>query len=356
MRSVFPAPLARAAMMSLPGLTITVIALADLRIETSNVLGLVVVAPLLAANVAGPKVTAGYAVAALVVAVLLGFAHDVYVPGEALQAQQIRLGLITLMGVVGVLLSRYRLDRERRLTQVTKVAEAAQRAILLPVPEHFGPIHVAVQYESAASDAMVGGDLYGFVVTPHGLRILVGDVRGKGLEAVRMTAQVLATFRERANDDRQLPTLMSRLDGTVARAAETDEDFVTAVLVQLANDGKVVVSNAGHPPPLFLSANGAQWIQPNPVCPPLGLGGEGNAVSLKMAPHDRILLYTDGLTEARHPATRSFYPEQRIVGPLAAATSVTDALAGLRQGVLEWSGGALKDDIAMVLAEYHPAQ
>jgi len=354
---VIPAPFARAALASLPGLTIAVIAIADLHVGGSNViLGLVVVAPLLAANVAGPRVTAAYAGAAFVVAVLLGFAHDVYVPGGALQAQQIRLVLIALMGVVGVLLSRYRLGRERRLMQVTKVAEAAQRAILLPVPDHFGPIHIAVQYESAASDAMVGGDLYGFVVTPHGLRILVGDVRGKGLDAVRMTAQVLATFRERANDDRQLPTLMSRLDTTVANAAETDEDFVTAVLVQLANDGRVVVANAGHPPPLLLTSTGAHWVEPDPVCPPLGLGGEGNASSLFMAPRDRILLYTDGLTEARQPRTRGFYPEQRIVEPLVTATSVTDALAGLRQGVLDWSGGALNDDIALVLAEYHPAR
>jgi phosphoserine phosphatase RsbU/P len=354
---VTPAQFARAALASLPGLTIAVIAIADLQVGGSNVvLGLVVVAPLLAANVAGPRVTAAYAVVAFVVAVLLGFAHDVYVPGRALEAQQIRLVLIALMGVVGVLLSRYRLDRERRLTQVTKVAEAAQRAILLPVPEHFGPIHIAVQYESAASDAMVGGDLYGFVVTPHGLRILVGDVRGKGLDAVRMTAQVLATFRERANDDHLLPTLMSRLDGTVARAAETDEDFVTAVLVQLADDGRVVVANAGHPPPLLLSGTGASWVEPDPVCPPLGLGGAGNASSLTMAPLDRILLYTDGLTEARHPGTRGFYPEHRIVEPLVAGRSVADALAGLRQGILDWSGGALNDDIALVLAEYHPAQ
>src|SRR5437763_15382154 len=112
------------------------------------------------------------------------------------------------MGVIGVLLSRYRIARERRLAQVIKVAEAAQRAILLPVPEQLGPVRVAVIYEGAASDAVVGGDLYGFVVTSHGLRILVGDVRGKGLDAVRMSAQVLATFRERANDHPELPVLM----------------------------------------------------------------------------------------------------------------------------------------------------
>jgi phosphoserine phosphatase RsbU/P len=320
----------------------------------SVVLGLVVVAPLLAANLAGPRVTAAYAAIAFVVGALLGVAKHLYVPGEVLQAQEIRLALIAVMGVVGVLLSRYRVERERRLTQVTKVAEAAQRAILLPVPEELGPVRIAVHYESAASDAMVGGDLYGFVVTPHGLRVLIGDVRGKGLDAVRMTAQVLATFRERANDDRQLPTLMGRLDSTVARAAESDEDFVTAVLVQVAGDGQVVVANAGHPPPVLVSDAGAHWIEPDPVCPPLGLGGAANASLVTMAPSDRLLLYTDGLTEARDPRTRQFYPDDGIIEPLAAAALVTDAVSGLLEGVLDWSGGALHDDIALVLIEYHP--
>ncbi len=356
MRGVRVARVVRLALVAMPGAAIAAVVAADILVGRNVVLGLVVVAPLLAANVAGPRLTALHGAAALLTGVLLGFFDGAYQPGDALHAQLIRLGVIAVMSVLAVFLSHDRLDRERRLTRVTKVADAAQRAILQPVPEHLGQVQVAVHYESAAREALVGGDMYGFVLTDHGLRVLVGDVRGKGLDAVRLSAQVLATFRERAGDHVDLRMLLARLDDRVADIAETDEDFVTAVLVQLGNDGKVVVANAGHPPPLLLSASGAQWIEPNVVCPPLGLGGEGNAVSLDLAPRDRLLLYTDGLTEARNPKTRHFYPEQRIVGPLAAATSVTEALAGLRQAVLEWSGGALKDDIAMVLAEYHPAR
>jgi phosphoserine phosphatase RsbU/P len=320
----------------------------------SIVLGLVVVAPLLAANVTGPVITAGYGVVALVAGILLGIADDAYVEGDALHAQLIRLTMIALMGVTGALLSRYRLAHERRLTQVIKVAEAAQRAILLPVPEELGAVRVAVHYESAASDALVGGDLYGFVLTPHGLRVLVGDVRGKGLDAVRMSAQVLAAFRERANDDRELPALLDHMDRTVARAAESDEDFVTAVLVQLTDDGKLTVANAGHPPPILLSGTSPRWLEPDPARPPLGLGGLGRALSVSMAPADRLLLYTDGLTEARDPRTRRFYSPQQIIQTISAVTTVADALAGVRDAVLDWSGGVLHDDIALVLIEYHP--
>jgi hypothetical protein len=76
----------RAALGSLPGLTIAVIVVADLQVGHSVVLGLVVVAPLLAANVAGPRVTAAYVAIALVVGALLGLAKHLYLSGEALLA------------------------------------------------------------------------------------------------------------------------------------------------------------------------------------------------------------------------------------------------------------------------------
>ncbi len=352
---MIPRRLGHVGLVLLPGLAIAGVALADLWVNSDVVLGLVVVAPLLAANVVGPWLTAAYAALSLLVAMLLGVADGAYVSGDPMRAQGVRLGVITLMGVAGVLLSRYRVQRERRLTQVTKVADAAQRAILLPVPERLGPVRVAVMYESAASEAMIGGDLYGFALTPDGLRVLVGDVRGKGLDAVRMSAQVLATFRERANDDRELPALMARLDRTVARAAETAEDFVTAVLVQLTEDGCLTIANAGHPPPLLLSEKGPRWLEPDPVCPPLGLGRSEGLASVKMAPHDRLLLYTDGLTEARDPHTRAFYSAEQIIQEMSSRGTVAEVLDRLRENVLQWSGGELNDDIALVLIEYRPA-
>jgi serine phosphatase RsbU (regulator of sigma subunit) len=73
-----------------------------------------------------------------------------------------------------------------------------------------------------------------------------------------------------------------------------------------------------------------------------------------MAPADRLLLYTDGLTEARDPRTRRFYSPQQMIQTISTVTTVADALAGVRDAVLDWSGGVLHDDIALVLIEYHP--
>jgi phosphoserine phosphatase RsbU/P len=355
MRGVTTARLLRLALAALPGVAIAGVAAADLAVGQNVVLGLVVVAPLLAANVAGPRMTAGYGLAAFVAAVLLGFYDRAYEPGDTRNAQFVRLAVIALMGVLAVFLSRYRIEREQRLTQVIKVAEAAQRAILLPVPERLGQVRVAVHYESAAREALIGGDMYGFVLTDHGLRMLVGDVRGKGLDAVRLSAQVLATFRERAGDHPDLGTLLDRLDHTVAHVAESEEDFVTAVLVQIRDDGLMTVVNAGHPPPLLLAADGARLLEVEPPRPPLGLGGSSGTLTTGVSAGDRLLLYTDGLTEARNPGTRAFLPAQQIVAALRAGDAVGDAVGELRDDVLRWSGGALHDDIALVLVEYDPA-
>ena len=338
----------------MPGLAIAAVVGADLLVGRNVVLGLVVVAPLLAANVAGPALTAWYGAAALVAGALLGVFDDAYQAGDALNAQLIRLAVVAVMGVLAVFLSRYRLDRERRLTQVIKVADAAQRAILQPVPERLGQVQVAVHYESAAREALVGGDMYGFALTDHGLRVLVGDVRGKGLDAVRLSAQVLATFRERAGDHGDLGTLLARLDDRVNDIAESDEDFVTAVLVELTEDGVLTAVNAGHPAPILVSGGNPRLLEVDPSRPPLGLRGTSGTVTTRLLPHDRLLLYTDGLTEARDPRTRAFLPVQRIVEAVGPRGGVGEAMTELRDQVVRWSGGALHDDIALVLLEYAP--
>jgi len=117
----------------------------------------------------------------------------------------------------------------------------------------------------------------------------------------------------------------------------------------------MTVVNAGHPAPLLLSGDGARQLEVEPPRPPLGLGGRSGTLTTSIAPRDRLLLYTDGLTEARDPSTRAFLPAQQIVAALQARDTVGDAVSGLRDDVLRWSGGALHDDIALVLLEYQPA-
>ena len=96
----------------------------------------------------------------------------------------------TAVSVAGVKLSdgKATADHEQQVQQianVTSVAEAAQRAVLRPLPEQLGPLRLGVVYLAAAAEARVVGDLYEVATTKeHGIRIIVGDVRGKGLGAV----------------------------------------------------------------------------------------------------------------------------------------------------------------------------
>lgn len=337
-----------------PALVLLTVTVAELLTGNDPVLGLVVVAPVLAAAVHGPRLTAAYGTAALLTAAALGVQADAYTGGTALAAQIFRLAFIALGAVVAVVAAHDRLDREARLGRMTKVAEAAQRAILVPVPERVGSTVVAVHYESAATDALIGGDLYAVVETPFGVRAVVGDVRGKGLDAVRLSAAVLAAFRERASDSPDLDALLTLLDRTVVRTATDDEDYVTAVLVQLAPDGRLTVVDAGHPPPVVLSGGRTRTLTATGSRPPLGLGGYATTTSLALRPGDRVLLHTDGLTEARDPVTRRFLSPQVVAGALSAADSPADVVEGLRSEAVQWSGGQLGDDLALVVLEYAP--
>jgi hypothetical protein len=354
-----------AVVLGVPVLVGLVIAAADRYLTSGVVLGLLVVVPMLAANLHGPRVTAGHGVLAGAGVILLGATSDVDEPAGLLDAQVVRLTAIALTTVVATWASGYRTARERALTRVRLVAATAQRAILQAVPGAVGPLRLAVRYDSASQEALVGGDMYAVADTPFGVRILVADVRGKGLSAVGTSARVLGAFRERACDDRDPGALLDRLDATVQRCATDDEEFVTAVLVQVDRDGHVQVVSAGHPPPLLLGRGGVTHVPMSGSRVPLGLGaiagcgtspqpGRGETLTappLRLAPGERLLLYTDGVTEARRPGDGAVLRLPDVVAGLGAA-DVGEVVDTVRDTLVRWRGGHLDDDVAIVLAEF----
>ncbi|MGE7433745.1 PP2C family protein-serine/threonine phosphatase [Kitasatospora sp. NPDC001175] len=201
--------------------------------------------------------------------------------------------------------------RERELRQVRTVSETAQRALLRPVPSRVGSLRIAVRYLAAAAEARIGGDLYEVVRTPRGIRVLLGDVRGKGLIAVETAADVLGVFREAARAEDDLAEVATRLDSALRRDLSA-EDFVTAVLLDVPQGaGPVQVVNCGHPPPLLRTATGVSEVRPPVDAPPLALlkltGGRYQAGKVRFGEGNLLLLHTDGISEARDPGGR-FYP------------------------------------------------
>ena len=173
----------------------------------------------------------------------------------------------------------------------------AQRALLGGVPPALGSCAWPCCMPRPAPRRR-SGDFYEALETPHGVRLLVGDVRGKGLDAVRLAGVVLGSFRDAAQDRPDLAQVTAALDRSVTRAIGP-EDFVTAVLVQVDTDGSAIVVNCGHPRAAAGHAGQATELDPPEPAPPLGLGPRPEPLRLTLALGDRILLYTDGASEAR---------------------------------------------------------
>jgi serine phosphatase RsbU (regulator of sigma subunit) len=278
------------------------------------------------------------------------------------EATIVTIIIVTLVSMAGTALSA---RKDQQIANVISVAEAAQRAVLRPLPRHLGPVELGVVYLAAAADAKVGGDLYDVTITPYGIRLIVGDVRGKGLGAVEVAADVLGMYREVAHEVHTLPELARRLDAGLARRWGQHEEFVTAVLAEIDPvAGRLTIYSCGHPPPILISSDGVTVLEVPAPAPPLGLltlgDDSGAARSLAFKPNDRLLLYTDGVTEARD-SRQVFYPLDERLAALGASKPATIKGDGaallelLRDDLLRHAGAPLEDDAALLLVRA-PAQ
>ncbi|MGW2251047.1 PP2C family protein-serine/threonine phosphatase [Kitasatospora sp. NPDC001660] len=266
--------------------------------------------------------------------------------------------------LLGVWINRVVARHGRRLATVRSVAEAAQRAVLPAPPGRAGELAVAACYRAAQTEALIGGDAYAVQETPYGVRLLIADVRGKGLPAVATVSVLLGAFRENASRAPDLVALADTLEQSLARESEhRDEEvraegFSTALLVEVPTGRATAhVLSCGHPGPYLLDgAGGVRRLDAADPGLPLGMGALGQA---RVAP-DRwpfpaghtLLLVTDGVTEARDGAGRFYDPVAGLapLGPLAGPGEALDALV---RDVEAWTGGPRDDDMA-VLAVTRP--
>ena len=310
-----------------------------------DVISLLSLAPLIVATVADERRTAVFAVVAVALAIATGWHHGV--TGDA--AYWTRVGVVCAISAMAVVVAGTRRRREQRLARMTAIAQATQLALLPPLPPEMTGITIAARYRSATREASVGGDLYEIIPTGHGIRVIIGDVRGKGLEAIMLARQVLSAFRRSAV---AMPAL-EQAAGEVGRAIRphlSEEDFVTAALVQIAPGGELTIVNCGHHPPLLRHCGDLQPLTDGKVALPLGLGDDFTAFITTWLPGDRLLLYTDGLVESRDERGE-FLPESAIATALLAA-DCEQALDKLMTAVHRHTGGHGRDDMALLLLEY----
>jgi serine phosphatase RsbU (regulator of sigma subunit) len=269
---------------------------------------------------------------------------------------------VTLAAAYG---SHVRLQREEMLFQVRLVADAAQKVLLRPLPRRIKDVEIDSLYLAAQEQARIGGDFYEAIGTPHGVRVLIGDVRGKGLSAVGAASAVIGCFREAAYDEPDLQGVIHRLETTVTRHSaafptqDQTEHFATALLAEIPyGGGHIRLLNCGHPPPLIAHCGKVRVVEPTVASPPLNLAaliGDRYWVDVvAFAPGDQLLLYTDGVSETRDH-TGQFFPLPDWMGRQA-LQQPRELLDQLHRDLLQHSGGRLDDDIAALALRCSSAQ
>ncbi len=361
--------------------------------QSFNLTGLLSAAPLLACARCNGRVTAlvtGYALA--LCAIVAGMTGALSAP-----MQRYRFLAVLMSGVLAVFVAVIRGRRESRLIHI---ADRVQRAILRPLPAEVGGVAFASHYQSATPGTLVGGDLYDLTMTQFGPRLIVGDVRGKGLDAVGLCAAVIGTFRELAFAEADLSRLAQRMDAKLSDELGI-EDFVTVILAEFG-PGEVRLVNCGHHPPVKLGLStapapaglgaapvpaglgtapapaglgtvpaglgtapaglgtapaglrsapaGLELIVPERAAPPLGLRPNPARQDVGLKQGERMLFYTDGLVEARDRAGRFLDLDGRVAAALA-TPHLDNCVAGVAKVLLEHTGHALADDVLLVVAE-----
>jgi serine phosphatase RsbU (regulator of sigma subunit) len=261
---------------------------------------------------------------------------------------------VVVLSISALLISVVRVRRERRFNRMAAIAQVAQGAILPTLPAEVHDVAAAARYLSAAQDATVGGDLYDCYFSDDRTRFLIGDVRGKGIGAVEHAARVIRAFRQSAAIEDSMPAVAREMSKYLM-AFFDDEEFATALLLDTSEPGRLTLVSCGHPPPLLVHRDGRGTLLEAPAGLPLGLADDGYlSHTTEWGPGDRLLMYTDGLSEARD-RHGEFLPVPDLA-PLVARGSVEESVGSVLHAVERHvPEGRLADDLAVILLENEAA-
>ncbi|MDH2425978.1 SpoIIE family protein phosphatase [Sphaerisporangium sp. TRM90804] len=253
-------------------------------------------------------------------------------------------------------LLRARREAEVERERLQRLFATLQRSLLPPSLPAVPGLEAAAYYHIASRDR-VSGDFYDvFQLTADRWGFFLGDVCGKGAAAAAVTSLIRYTLRAAAVYDFDPVTVLDTLNTALHRESHGDDPrFCTVIFGILTPDGdgfSVTLASGGHPPCLLLRADGAAEYQTTPDGLLVGVfpGATFTARRIRLAPGDTLLLYTDGLTEARtaagstpdgrygEPALRAFAARLAPAG----AAGIIAALAVLLDGF----GDGLGDDAA----------
>lgn len=246
-----------------------------------------------------------------------------------------------------------------RLRRRAEMGLAAEMQCLLLPPLTFAsrPVTVAAALEPCY---YVAGDTIDYSVDAGRTRVAMFDGMGHGLQSAQCAVLTVAAYRNARRCGRTLTETMEAIDATLYEGL-AGEVFSTGVLLELDTDtGRLQWANAGHPEPLLMRAG--KLIKSLQVEPrsPLGLGYLGGSDSPaigyeQLEPGDRILLFTDGVVEARSPDGEFFGVERLadlVIRHLAGGLSAPETIRRVVRELLDHQQDQLSDDASLLLLEW----
>ena len=242
----------------------------------------------------------------------------------------------------------------RRRTTLSVAAELQWS--LLPPPSYASPhMQLAASLEPSTE---VAGDSFDYAMNGDVLHLAVLDSMGHGLTSGAVSSVALSAYRNARRDLKGLVESARAMEDTIAATTDSTR-FVTAVLAELeVSTGQFHWISCGHPAPLLLRDGRGGELTINPG-PPLGLGLWRDDVEIgtrSLQPEDQILLYTDGVVEARGGREGGLFSLERladfILREVGADLPAAEALRRLNRAILDYQGGLLQDDATTLLMRW----
>lgn len=248
------------------------------------------------------------------------------------------------------------IENARIAAERERVADALQRELLPPVLPTIAGWEVETLYQPAGEVNEVGGDFYEIFPVEGGWAVVLGDVSGKGAAAASLTAEARHTIRTAGRLDSDPCAGLRLLDENLRRRSDAPLCSVALlVLPDTAEDPcEVYCYLAGHPHPLLL--HGDEVLEIGDPGPALGVvaGAAWEPAAVMVAPGDQIVLYTDGVIEARRRDGPRF-GIGRLRDRVAGAADPTSVITRVRTGLEGFLSPETEDDAALVVIRRRPA-
>ena len=245
------------------------------------------------------------------------------------------------------------LQNASRYEDLQRVAVTLQENFLHATPEVPG-LEIAVEAQNAAQPELVGGDFHDVFLLPDGeLTLLLGDVEGKGVRAAGMTETVRSSARAISLFGPAPANVLDRLNQLLCH---DESPLVTLLYAHLDVDtGICFAGSAGHPPPLRIRSDGTAQLLELRSGPPLGAFTDSryDATLVYLGRGDALVLYTDGVTEARRGADLFGEGRLRDLGGGLAGKPAAEVAGAIRTAVERWAD-ELRDDLHIVVLRLTP--